>query len=397
MLLLALAAALAMLRTPRLGLAIALFVPLFPLGNVAQAAAVTYGVLALAWLALCWRDARAGLLFVAGPLLASIGAIALLPLAVQPARGRGRRALQAAVGVLAAAAVAGLRGVPLPLTGTVVANLGVDGSTRVTDVVQALSIVLRGNSGLVALALVLGLAAAVLPDARRHGLKGICVLGACQIALAALLAPALPPAHRPRDDRALRRPRGRFREGRPLPLDASRQLPGMSVLRTIESKIERLFEGVFGRAFRTHVQPVELARKLAKEMDEHRSVSVSRVYVPNEYTIYLSSADRQQFVSYEGSLIGELQEYLTEHARREAYALLTPPRVKFAADDDLAIGEFGIATRVAQPDDGIPPCRRSAPRPVAGARPGVSIPYRRAAPAPPLRRGSRRRAPSGRP
>ena len=104
----------------------------------------------------------------------------------------------------------------------------------------------------------------------------------------------------------------------------------MSVLRTIESKIEGLFEGVFGRAFRTHVQPVELARKLAKEMDEHRSVSVSRVYVPNEYTIYLSSADRQQFVSYEGSLVGELQEYLTEHARREAYALLTPPRVKFA-------------------------------------------------------------------
>ena len=62
----------------------------------------------------------------------------------------------------------------------------------------------------------------------------------------------------------------------------------MSVLRTIESKLESLFEGVFGRAFRTNVQPVELARKLVKEMDDHRNVSVSRVYVPNEYTIYLS-------------------------------------------------------------------------------------------------------------
>ena len=141
----------------------------------------------------------------------------------------------------------------------------------------------------------------------------------------------------------------------------------MSVLRTIESKIEGLFEGVFGRAFRTHVQPVELARKLAKEMDEHRSVSVSRVYVPNEYTIYLSSADRQQFASYEGSLVGELQEYLTEHARREAYALLTPPRVRFAIDDDLAVGEFGIATRVAQPEDGVP----SLPAPRAAAPPGA--------------------------
>ena len=75
-------------RAPRIGLAIALFVPIFPLGNVAQAAAVAYAALALAWLAVFWRDARAGLLFVAGPLLAAVGAIALLPLAVQPARGR---------------------------------------------------------------------------------------------------------------------------------------------------------------------------------------------------------------------------------------------------------------------------------------------------------------------
>ena len=125
----------------------------------------------------------------------------------------------------------------------------------------------------------------------------------------------------------------------------------MSVLRAIENKIEGLFEGVFGRAFRTHVQPVELARKLAKEMDEHRSVSVSRVYVPNEYTLFLSSTDRAQFAAYEGSLVGELQEYLVEHARREGYALLTPPRVLLETDDDLAMGEFGIATRVVQAEE----------------------------------------------
>ena len=74
----------------------------------------------------------------------------------------------------------------------------------------------------------------------------------------------------------------------------------MSVLRNIEQKIEGLFEGMFGRAFRTHVQPVELARKLAKEMDEHRTISVSRVYVPNEYSVYLAPDDREQFTSYEG-------------------------------------------------------------------------------------------------
>jgi FHA domain-containing protein len=122
----------------------------------------------------------------------------------------------------------------------------------------------------------------------------------------------------------------------------------VNVLRTIEQKIEGLFEGLFGRAFRTNVQPVELARKLVKEMEDHRTVSVSRVYVPNEYTVYLSSPDREQFTSYEGSLCNELQDYLAEHARREGYALLTPPAVSFETDDDLSIGEFGIATRMVQ-------------------------------------------------
>jgi hypothetical protein len=120
------------------------------------------------------------------------------------------------------------------------------------------------------------------------------------------------------------------------------------VLRGIEQRLERVFEGVFGRAFRTNVQPVELARKLAKEMDDHRSTSVTRVYVPNEYTIYLSPGDREQFEGYESSLVSELEEYLSEHASRENYALLSPPRILFETDDDLGVGEFGIATRMAQ-------------------------------------------------
>src|SRR2546423_14716402 len=120
------------------------------------------------------------------------------------------------------------------------------------------------------------------------------------------------------------------------------------MLRGIEQRLERIFEGVFGRAFRTNVQPVELARKLAKEMDEHRSTSVRNIYVPNEYTVYLSSGDREQFEGYENSLVSELEEYLSEHASRENYSLLTPPRVVFETDEDLDVGEFGIATRMEQ-------------------------------------------------
>jgi Protein of unknown function (DUF3662)/FHA domain len=140
----------------------------------------------------------------------------------------------------------------------------------------------------------------------------------------------------------------------------------LSVLRAIEQKIEALVEGVFGRAFRTNVQPVELARKLVKEMDDHRTVSVSRVYVPNEYTIYLSPHDRSQFQAYEDSLKLELQEYLAEHARREGYVMLSPPNVLFNTDDDLGLGVFGIATRMVQRGRAAAP-DAPPPRPAAAA------------------------------
>ncbi len=144
----------------------------------------------------------------------------------------------------------------------------------------------------------------------------------------------------------------------------------MTVLRSIETKLESLFEGVFGRAFRANVQPVELARKLVKEMDEHRNVSVSRVYVPDEYTIYLSVADREQFSDYEDSLRDELQEYLATHARRESYVLLSPPRVKFETDRDLDLGVFGIATRLTHSTR-----PRQTDAPPAQPEPGATMIY----------------------
>jgi len=143
------------------------------------------------------------------------------------------------------------------------------------------------------------------------------------------------------------------------------------VLRAVEKRIEALFEGVFGRAFRTNVQPVELARKLAKEMDDHRTVSVSRVYVPNEYTVYLSPGDRQQFESYEDSLRSELQEYLSEHARRESYALLSSARVLMETDADLDVGEFGIATRMVHPER-----RRGDEEPLPDLQAGATMIYK---------------------
>jgi hypothetical protein len=146
------------------------------------------------------------------------------------------------------------------------------------------------------------------------------------------------------------------------------------VLRAIEQKIEALFEGIFGRAFRANVQPVELARKLTKEMDDHRTISVSRVYVPNEYTVYLSEQDRAQFEGYEESLVSELEQYLSEHARREEYAVMTSPKVLLRTDDDLMLGEFGIATRMVQPRRGA-----AAEAPAEQVEPGATMIYKPAA------------------
>jgi hypothetical protein len=124
----------------------------------------------------------------------------------------------------------------------------------------------------------------------------------------------------------------------------------MNLLRSVESTIANLLEGAFGRAFRSEVRPMELARKLAREMDEHRTVSVSRVYVPNEYSVYLSPEDRARYEGVEDEVIDELSAYLLEHARREDLILASHPHITFHTDERLALGEFGIQALLVRPE-----------------------------------------------
>src|SRR3954454_22179400 len=123
----------------------------------------------------------------------------------------------------------------------------------------------------------------------------------------------------------------------------------MSVLRNLESKLAGLVEGTFSRAFKSEVRPVEIARKLTREMDEHRVQSLSRTYAPNEYAVWLSPDERAQFEGYEDDLATELSGYLLEHARRERIALVTSPQITFRTDEDLRLGEFGIQARLVRP------------------------------------------------
>lgn len=163
----------------------------------------------------------------------------------------------------------------------------------------------------------------------------------------------------------------------------------MGIFRKAEKKLEGLVEGGFGRAFKASVQPVELAHKLAKEMGDHKTVGVSNVYVPNEFDIFLGGADYGHLSSLSESLKAELANYVTAFARREGWTLVAPPRIDLHRDDDLRVGEFGIATRTVNapaeaPDAAFVPS--AAAPPTAAAAPGPlldqTVLYQETAPAP---------------
>jgi hypothetical protein len=177
---------------PRLGLAFALAVPVFPLGNISSGLALVYAAVALCWLALCWRTPREGLFLALGPLFAPLLALGLLPLASQTVNNRSRRAIQVGAAVLLAGIVAGLRHAPLPFTGgTPPRGLGIAGSEDPFAVAEALWRSLLAHPVLLFEAFALATAAVVLPFARERGLWAIAGLGAALIAVTLLPAPSV--------------------------------------------------------------------------------------------------------------------------------------------------------------------------------------------------------------
>jgi hypothetical protein len=172
----------------------------------------------------------------------------------------------------------------------------------------------------------------------------------------------------------------------------------MGIFKKANEKLEGAVEGAFGRAFKSSVQPVELAHKLAKEMGDHKTVGVSNVYVPNEFDVYLGKDDYGHLASFEDSLKQELSNYVIAFARREGWTLVAPPRIGLHEDDDLRVGEFGIATRTVSAPAEAPGAGFAAPPAAAAAAPGGTIdqtvlyqePVAAPAAAPPPRRSAAR-------
>ena len=167
-------------------------VAVLPLGNISLGLGIVYAVVAVAWLALSWNDARSGLLAATGPLLALVGGLGLVPLTGQLARGRFRGAAQGCAAVLVAAVVAGFRHVPLPFGGSATPRgLGIAGSNRPGAVAYAIAHTLLDHRALLCGALVIGAASAALPFVRRRGPWWAVAYAASFMGAIVLVAPAV--------------------------------------------------------------------------------------------------------------------------------------------------------------------------------------------------------------
>ncbi|HLF99355.1 MAG TPA: DUF3662 and FHA domain-containing protein [Acidimicrobiia bacterium] len=117
-------------------------------------------------------------------------------------------------------------------------------------------------------------------------------------------------------------------------------------LKQFERKLEQLVEGAFAKAFRSGLHPVEVGRRILREMDDNRQVGVRGITAPNHFTVWLSPEDRQRFESLETSLARELTEYAREHARQEGYHFVGGITIEFETDDGMKKGDLFVDAEV---------------------------------------------------
>ncbi len=114
-----------------------------------------------------------------------------------------------------------------------------------------------------------------------------------------------------------------------------------------EKKLEGMVEGIFSRAFHAPLQPVELAKKLTRVVEDNRTISVANTFVPNLYKISLSPADNQGFATLGPKLIAELEKYLREFISDRGYQTVGGIVIEIQPDENLKNGTVEIITENA--------------------------------------------------
>ncbi len=159
----------------------------------------------------------------------------------------------------------------------------------------------------------------------------------------------------------------------------------MSLLSDFEDRIGGAIEGLFAGAFRSPVQPAEIAKALARAMDDRRQVGVGVIYAPTRFTVQISDEDAEEFGDFTSTLSGELATFLTGHAEERGYRLTARPLIEFTVHEGLKLGRFRVAAEMAAAPVVEPePVAKSAPRPAddrpTPAPPGAAEPIADAAP-----------------
>jgi len=125
----------------------------------------------------------------------------------------------------------------------------------------------------------------------------------------------------------------------------------MGVARGIEQRLEGLVEGFFAKVFRSGLQPIEVGRRIVREMAENKTLSVNRVYAPNEFRVHISAVDHERFSKMEASLVNEFSEIVIDEAKQNRWNLMGLPQISFHEDPHLGEGEFHVeASLSADPE-----------------------------------------------
>ncbi len=127
------------------------------------------------------------------------------------------------------------------------------------------------------------------------------------------------------------------------------------ILRDFERRLGNMVEGFFATAFRSGLQPVELAKRLLREMDAGKTVGIHGVWAPNHFLFALSTDDAEHFEQAEGALITELKQVVRDAAAERGWGLVGPPEIEFEADGTLRKGQFRCEATLVEGEPERPP------------------------------------------
>jgi hypothetical protein len=124
------------------------------------------------------------------------------------------------------------------------------------------------------------------------------------------------------------------------------------ILRDFERRLGGLVEGLFSKAFRSGVQPVEIAKRIMREMEDGKSVGVSEIWAPNRFELSLSPEDAARYEQAEDAIAAELRRVIRETAAEHGWGLVGPPEVTFVVDAGMKRGDLACAASLVEGEQG---------------------------------------------